>query len=119
MIARQQQEETKHDNAEKACCLVFLFSALTVLLDVARRRYTQGELDMDLVETSSKLALHFFKSRGRKGGSISEVRDFIKAKGVITCDLTVEEVQPSSLPSYPLPAILLPAPGYPPTSSPL
>ncbi len=47
----------------------------------ARSRYTQGELDMDLVETSSKLALHFFKIRGRKGGSVMEVRDFIKAKG--------------------------------------
>jgi len=54
--------------------------------------YTAGELDMDLVETSSKLALHFFKSRARRGGSVQEVRDFIKGKGVITCELSIEEM---------------------------
>ncbi|EKX45520.1 DNA-directed RNA polymerase III subunit RPC34 [Guillardia theta CCMP2712] len=54
--------------------------------------YTSGELDTEMVESSAQIALCFFNMRQRKGGSVAEVRDFLKAKDVIKCDLTMEEV---------------------------
>jgi len=54
--------------------------------------YTGGELDVDLVEACTKLALHFFGLRKGKGARVSEVGDFIKSKGVLNCDLSMDEV---------------------------
>jgi DNA-directed RNA polymerase III subunit RPC6 len=63
--------------------------------------YTNGDLDLDLVEVCTKLALKFFEQREKAarekgttdhGGSVQEVGDFIKGKGVVSCELTMEEV---------------------------
>ncbi|MGB1596152.1 MAG: hypothetical protein ACPIOQ_25550 [Promethearchaeia archaeon] len=59
------------------------------------------KMDLDLVEVCTKLALKFFEQREKAarekgttdhGGSVQEVGDFIKGKGVVSCELTMEEV---------------------------
>mmetsp|Transcript_25832 Transcript_25832/g.50485 ORF Transcript_25832/g.50485 Transcript_25832/m.50485 type:complete len:328 (-) Transcript_25832:9-992(-) len=56
--------------------------------------YTNGELDVDLVDTCYKMAHALFKSKQGEGATVKEVQSFIlvKSKGVIKCDLTCEEV---------------------------
>mmetsp|Transcript_28762 Transcript_28762/g.72394 ORF Transcript_28762/g.72394 Transcript_28762/m.72394 type:complete len:334 (+) Transcript_28762:111-1112(+) len=56
--------------------------------------YTNGELDVDLVDTCYKMAHALFKAKQQEGASVKDVQSFIlvKSKGVIKCDLTCEEV---------------------------
>jgi len=63
--------------------------------------YTNGELDMELVDACKRLALLCFEKREKserekgqtdRGVSVMEVAEYIKCAGVVSCDLTMEEV---------------------------